>query len=408
LSKVPAQRLSVALISTDYPPVRTSAAVQMRDLAEEFARQGHYPVVIVPAPSGGKSWALDEIDGVAVLRVPAPITRDQSYLRRAIGEFALPFLCLRHLLASPIAQKRWDIVTWYSPPIFFGPLIWWLKLKRGAYAYLILRDIFPEWAVDLGLMRKRLAFWLLKLVASIQYHAADTIGVQTHSNLQFVGAWHRPSRRHVEVLHNWQRQAADVGSSISIGKTHLAGRRVFAYVGNMGVAQGMDIFIDLADYLKQREDIGFVFVGRGSELPRLIAEAKRRNLENVLFRSEVDSSEMPGLLAQCHVGLLALDPRHKTHNIPGKFLTYMNCGLPVLARTNADTDLEQIIENESVGCCYTGDSVQEFSALALELIDSTANRQKMAAHCRTLGSRMFAPATAVDTIVAAWRRSRLE
>jgi len=104
--------------------------------------------------------------------------------------------------------------------------------------------------------------------------------------------------------------------------------------------------------LKDRGDIGFLFVGRGSELPRLRVIARDRLLENVLFYDEVDSGEVPGLLAQCHIGLVALDLRHKTHNIPGKFLTYVQAGLPVLARINANNDLVGLIETEGVGRVY--------------------------------------------------------
>ena len=84
----------------------------------------------------------------------------------------------------------------------------------------------------------------------------------------------------------------------------------------------------------------------------------------MLFFDEIDSSEIPGLLAQCHVGLVALHPDHKTHNIPGKFVSYVQYGLPVLARVNGGTDLERLIEDEGVGKVYAGHSVDELKRLA--------------------------------------------
>jgi glycosyltransferase involved in cell wall biosynthesis len=375
----------------------------MRDLAQEFVRQGHETVVILPTAGLETPWAIETVGGVTVLRLTAPQTRDQSYLKRAFGEFLLPFIALRQLASSPLKHRRWDIIAWYSPPIFFGPLIWWLKIKSGGHAYLILRDIFPEWAMDLGLLRKGIAYRLLKMVAGFQYWVADTIGVQTMSNLGYVQSWHSPPSRTVEVLHNWQQPAPDVGSTIELARTTLAGRKVFVYIGNMGVAQALDIFIDLAQRLQCRNDIGFLFVGRGSEASRLAAEVGLRNLTNTLFHPEIDPSEIAGLLAQCRVGMLALDPRHKTHNIPGKFLTYMLAGLPVLARINAGTDLEHLIELESVGFCHTGDSVEQLCSLAQRLIDRETERESMAERGRALGVRMFSPATAVQSIVASWR-----
>ncbi len=137
--------------------------------------------------------------------------------------------------------------------------------------------------------------------------------------------------------------------------------------GNMGVAQGMDVFIDLAARLRERPDIGFLFVGRGTDAQRLRALAAERALDNVVFQDEVEPHEVPGLLAQCHVGLVALDPRHTTHNVPGKFLTYMYAGLPVLARINPGNDLAALIEADGVGYAYAGDSVDALLALAERL-----------------------------------------
>ena len=106
---------------------------------------------------------------------------------------------------------------------------------------------------------------------------------------------------------------------------------------------------------------------RGTDLPRLQELAAKRGLENVLFKPEVDSREIPALLAQCAVGLIALDPRHKTHNVPGKFLSYMQAGLPVLARINPGTDLASVIEKEGVGAAYVGNSVGELRRIAERL-----------------------------------------
>lgn len=392
------KKLRVALISTDYPPLCTSAAVQMRDLAQEFLRQGHEPVVIVPSEHLALPWATEIMDGVQVLRLAGPRTRHTSYLRRTFSELLLPFMMMRGLRKSPLRDISWHLVVWYSPTIFFGPLIWFIKRTAGCRTYLILRDIFPEWALDLGLLNKGPAYWFFKAVANFQYAMADTIGVQTPSNLGYLANWKRKSALRLEVLQNWQAPAPDIGSSIEVAKTALAGRKVFVYIGNMGVAQGMDIFIDLADRLKHRTDVGLLFVGRGSEVPRLKARVHELSLLNTLFFDEVDSREMPGLLAQCHIGLLALDPRHKTHNIPGKFLTYLLAGLPVLARVNAGTDLAHLIENEGVGRVYVGESVQVFSTFAEEIIDSLVEHKEMASRGCALAERMFSPATAVRQI----------
>jgi glycosyltransferase involved in cell wall biosynthesis len=391
--------LQIALISTDYPPLRTSAAVQLRDLAQEIAGLGHRPVVIVPSPMSDKPWMIERMDGIEVLRLAAPPTRSPSFVKRAIAEMWLPFAMLRSMRRSPFASAQWDLLAWYSPPIFFGPLVAVLRRKCRARTYLILRDIFPEWALDIGLIKRGPVFYLFKAVAAIQYAIADVIGVQTPSNLGYLSNWASPSRR-IEVLHNWLRITPDIGCSIALGKTDLAGRKIFVYIGNMGVAQGLDIFLELIERSLDRTDIGFVFVGRGTEFARLQAEKASRGLTNALFFDEIDSSEIPGLLAQCHVGLVALHPDHKTHNIPGKFVSYVQYGIPVLARVNAGTDLQRLIEDEQVGKVYVGDSVSELKQLAEELVDDEGQLRAMADRGRRLGRSMFSPVAAARQIVA--------
>lgn len=390
--------MRIALISTDYPPLHTSAAVQIRDLAIEMLNQGHEPVVITPSADLKTAWEVEKIDEVTVLRLAAPKTRDIGYVQRTLLELLLPFLMLHKLRKSPFRKTQWDLVAWYSPTIFFGPLIWFLKRWSGCRTYLILRDIFPEWALDLGLIRKGVAYTFFKGIANVQYAVADTIGVQTRSNLTYVAPSAKRSGKHVEVLHNWQAPAPNIGSSINVAATSLAGRKIMLYIGNMGVAQGMDILIDLAQNLAHRNDLGFLFVGRGSEIPRLKATVASCEMDNVLFFDEVDSREMPGLLAQCFIGLLALDPRHKTHNIPGKFLTYLLAGLPVLARVNSGTDLAHLINDEGVGRAYDTESVDALSQFVEETIEHPTRYTTMASRGRALAASMFSPEEAVKKI----------
>ena len=386
----------------------------MRDLAAEFVAQGHEPVVIVPDETLEVPWTEESVAGHSVLRLRAPGTRGYGHLRRAVREMLLPFAMLRALLKSPFRRTRWDGLVWYSPTIFFGPLIWFLQRRAGCASYLILRDIFPEWSLDLGLMRRGPVYLFFKAVARFQYSVADFIGVQTPSNLPYLAGWASsanrpldvPERRRLEVLQNWLAMAPDVGSSIAVSDTVLTGRKIFIYIGNMGVAQGMDIFIELADSLRDRHDIGFLFVGRGTAVPHLRQMARSRSLENTVFHEEVDPSEMPGLLSQCHVGLLALAPSHRTHNIPGKFLTYVQAGLPILARVNKGTDLAGLIDREEIGRAYVGDSVQELRALAEELADDVELGSRMAVNGRSLASRMFSPQVAVRQLVAALSSQR--
>jgi hypothetical protein len=163
-------------------------------------------------------------------------------------------------------------------------------------------------------------------------------------------------------------KSAQSECSIRISETVLAERKIFVYAGNMGVAQGMGILLDLAERFSDRSDVGFLFVGRGRDAIRLKASAQNRGLNNILFFDEIHPDDIPDLYAQCHVGIVSLDPRHKSPNIPGKFLTYMQSGLPVLANVNAGKDLSGLIRDERVGRVCESNRVEELVELAEVLL----------------------------------------
>lgn len=391
--------MRILIVVDTYVPTRISGALQMHDLAAEFVRQGHLPTVVVPAMDLDRPWIIESIDGVQVLRVRALRTKDVGLVRRALAELLLPFFLYRGLSRSPLADESWDGLVWYSPTIFLGPMIHGLKRRLGIRGYLILRDLFPDWAADAGIMRRGLVYRLFKWVERYQYRVADVIGVQTPGNAPLVAATATAGNARIEVLDNWLSTAGDDECQVSLNSTKLRGRTIFVYAGNMGAAQGMDCLLNLASELRDRSDVGFLFVGRGSELERLRNQATLDGLHHVMFMEEIDSKQIPALLAQCHVGLIALDPRHTTHNIPGKFLTYLRAGLPVLARINPGNDLEQVINAEGVGCVcadYAGTRLRE---LAEKLVKAPALREEMAGRGRLLAESKYSSASAVRQIV---------
>lgn len=393
--------MRIALIADTFPPLRTSGAVQLRDLSREFVRQGHALTVILPTAGLSTRWLLEDFDSVQVLRLRAPKTKDINYVRRTVNEFWMPFAMLRNLRKSPLANEVWDGVVWYAPSIFLGPIANALKKASNCKGYLIIRDIFPEWAVDMELMGHGLPYRFFDAVARYQYSVADVIGVQTRGNRSYFRTWQEQPGRKLEVLQNWLDKLASSRCSIHVTDTPLAGRKVFVYAGNMGVAQGMDILLDLAERLSTRPDVGFLLVGRGSDAQRLRNYAQARGLTNVLFFDELHPDEIPDLYAQCHVGIVALDPRHKSHNIPGKFLTYMQSGLPVLANVNGGNDLATMIRTEEVGQVCESNQVEELVELANKLLEQISFDDSLPARCRSLFEREFSAEQAVRQIVNA-------
>ena len=159
--------------------------------------------------------------------------------------------------------------------------------------------------------------------------------------------------------------------------------------------------------MKDRKDIGFLFVGRGSDAEKLKRIAAERQLDNVVFFGEIDPDEIPGLYAQCHVGLVSLDPRHKTHNIPGKFLSYMHSGLPVLACVNEGNDLIDLINRERVGQVVARADALDLGKKADILLRNLEGGDLIQQRCQILANQLFSSEAAVKQIVRGLNNARV-
>lgn len=392
--------MKIMIVADNYPPLRSSAAVQIEDLADEFQKNGHCPTVVTPTPELSDKWVLEYRNGVRVLRVKTMKMRDIYYVKRVFSEAVTPFVIRRRLLQSGLLTETWDGIIWYSPSIFFGPLISFLKKKLKCPSYLILRDIFPEWAVDVGLMGRGLPYRFFKFIEKTQYRSADTIGIQSEAARPYLHSFLKRKIPEIDLLQNWLADSSAFDCTIEIAQTALAGRKICVYAGNMGVAQDVSVFLDLASYMQDRDNIGFLFVGRGSDVKRLKQRAETEGLNNVLFLDEIDPDEISGLLAQCHIGLLALDPRHRTNNIPGKFLTYMRDSLPVLACVNPGNNLTTMINESRVGFASETRNTAALKEGLLMLLHASEDHADTAVRCRRIYLELFSPPAAVEAIIS--------
>ena len=393
--------MRIAIIADCYIPMKTSAAVMLDDLADELQIQGHLPVVIVPDSNTKEAVSRSVSQNVEVIRVSCPKIKDIGFIRRTLAEIAMPFIMLRRLSQSGILVNDFDGIIWYSPSIFHGPLVKRLKDINHCKSYLILRDIFPEWAVNLGIMSKGIPYLFFKMIERYQYSVADRIGIQTPANIQYFSKQSEKILSKVEVLHNWMKKPSSKSSSCSISLIDgpLAGRKIFVYPGNMGKAQDIAQFIDVIAMLDQlRTDVGFVFVGRGSEVRVLTEEITNRHLGNILIFDEIEHHEIPGLYVQCDFGMVFLDSRHKTHNIPGKFISYMHYGLPTLACVNKGNDLLDIVRIHRLGYALDTVSTEMGVSAILEMIENPDYTKKIPENCRAFAREMFSSSNTAEQI----------
>lgn len=357
--------MHIVIVADSFPPLNNSAAVLIFSLAEALASLGHQLLVITPSPDIEKSHIEVDYGVFKVLRINCGKIKSHQNFLRGINELGLFFTLPNEFKKTAYALNQWDAVIWYSPSIFLGGLVRLLR-KRSKNSYLILRDIVPDWMVDLGLIKKGLSYFLMKWFEKNQYQLADFIGVQSPGNKRYIEKLNLPNIRTLEVLPNWMPSTSTAyrfsGTDFShtdLQNTILARKKVLIYAGNLGEAQGVENLAQLIFNMKDKLLFGFLIIGRGSKKEWLLNFVKTQKIQNVLVLDEVDVVTLSMYYRQCHVGLVFLDLNHKTHNIPGKFISYLEASLPVAACVNSNNDLIDIIKGNKLG--FVADNLIQFS-----------------------------------------------
>jgi glycosyltransferase involved in cell wall biosynthesis len=385
--------VNLLLIADAFPPTQSSAAVHMHDLATELNIQGHQVTVLIPTHGIVESLIIEQKDHYQLIRVKAFNTKGVNHVRRLLAEWINPLWIIYCLGGSNLMLKKIEGIIWYSPSIFFGPLVRYLVGQFKCPTYLVLRDLFPRWALDLGILKEGLFYRFLQWRELSQYQVADTIGIQAPGNAEFFKEFPQSIQTKLDLLWSWTPTVVHQRCSIEIATTALSGRKIFLYTGNMGVAQNLQPIIELAGLLQNRLDLGFLMVGRGDQINLLKNRVAKLQLNNIIFRDEISAAEIPALCSQCFAGIVSLDVQHQTHNIPGKFLTYMSAGLPVLAKVNSGNDLIDLISQHSVGVTVSSEDPHDLMK-AVELFPSISLR------CQSLAKERFSTANAARQIIA--------
>lgn len=294
-----------------------------------------------------------------------------------------------------------DLIVCYSPSIFFGSLVKKLKKHCSCPSYLIQRDIFPQWAVDVGILRRGAIYNYFKLKERQNYEAADIIGVQSPANLCYFAENGLDKKYHLEVLYNWTTVSeANIQPGAYRVRLGLQNKVVFFFGGNIGIAQDMDNIIRLAENLRDESYAYILIVGEGSEVNRLKAQIISKGLTNIAIHDPVDQQEYLSMLSEFDVGLISLDSCLKTQNIPGKMMDYMCQAKPILASVNPGNDLKDIVEHNQAGLvCINGED-EVFAAYARRLLADVNLRLRLGGNARRLMENTFSVARAAGQILA--------
>lgn len=327
------------------------------DLAKEFYKNNHNIFVIAPCINNQYEGLFVE-DNINVLRVKTFKQKNiKSVLKKGIAQILLPYQFKRsyHKFLSGV---HFDLILMPTPPITLITLARHIKLKNNCILYLILRDIYPQGAADLDLIKFRFIYKYLKIKERITYEHSDIIGCMSNGNIEYIKK-HNVLNEHnkLTLLPNWQSLNTNFHNNIDIRiKYNLNNKYIVLFGGTIGYAQKVENIIFLANNYKDNPDVIFVVIGNGVKKDFLVDSAKKDKLTNILFFDSLPREQYLDFIKSADIGLITIDDRFTVPTIPSKLTSYFALKLPVLAIIDKHTDFGSIIDESGGGLWSIGEN----------------------------------------------------
>ena len=270
-----------------------------------------------------------------------------------------------------LSDVKFDLVIYSTPPITLAGVVDYIKKRDHASTYLLLKDIFPQNAVDIGLMSKTgitgILYRCFRNKEKKLYALSDRIGCMSQANVSYL-LKHNPeiSADKVEVCPN-SIEPVDISLSeeervMMRNKYGIpTDKKVFVNSGNFGKPQGIPFLIECLRSQKYNDDIFFLMVGDGTEYTQLETFVKEEGQTNVKLLPSLPREDCDRMIAACDVGMIFLDHRFTIPNFPSRLLSYMQASMPVLAVTDSNTDIGKVIVEGEFGWWCESKHVSDFS-----------------------------------------------
>jgi glycosyltransferase involved in cell wall biosynthesis len=331
------------------------------DLLRKFRDNGHEVTIVSPAERkyGNKTNYIEE-GGVGILNVWTTNIQKTNLLEKGFTTLFLEFFYYK-AIKKYINYINVDLILYSTPPITLTSLINRLKNASNAKTYLLLKDIFPQNAVDLNLLKNGgILYNYFRKQEKVLYKISDFIGCMSQANLNYV-LENNPEieKKKVEVNPNSiELNVNSLGSKTDLYTKYNIPRNkvLFIFGGNLGVPQGIDFLKANIAYCKSIKEVFFLIVGDGTQYNNFSHWIQNEDLVNVLLIKELPKSEYDDLVKLSHVGLIFLNPLFTIPNFPSRILTYMQNRLPVICATDLVTDIGDIAVQNNFGFkCLTSD-----------------------------------------------------
>ncbi len=360
-------------------------------LMEEFVKNGHKVYVVTQSERRENNRTEKCVrNGVEVLRVKTGNVTKAGILEKGLST-ALLQRQFQIAIAKHLHLSKVDLILYSTPPITFSKLIIRMKEKYRANTYLLLKDIFPQNAVDLGIFRMdSIPYRFFRKQEKVLYHYSDHIGCMSIANCEYIRDHNRDVDSHkVEVCPNSIRPS----EYMPMLKQDIKKERqkygiaedsvLFVYGGNLGKPQGADYIIDCLNIFAKKENTSVILIGSGTEYQRLQEHVNRFKTERIQMFSSLPTKQYQNLLRICDVGMIFLDNRFTIPNFPSRLLSYLDNGIPVLAATDRATDLKKTIEEGEFGLWTEAGDLSSFEDAVNEMIVAQEDRKRWAMNARS-------------------------
>ncbi|MCR4892660.1 MAG: glycosyltransferase family 4 protein [Lachnospiraceae bacterium] len=318
-------------------------------------------------PIGGQTLGQNSVsnssdiylyEGIRTVYVLLPDQFHAGKIRKGLIQ-----LSIGRKMLSAIKKGFWkekvDLIIYPTPPITLAGILPKLKKHFKAMTFLMLKDIFPQNAVDLKMMGER-GFIHRHFLAMENrlYAASDQIGCMSQGNIQYIRKYHRdlageklllfPNTVKIKPLIDNAPGCHRPGGGEGHVEVKGASRPVtFMFGGNMGRPQSVEFLLSCIDALADFDEARFLFIGDGTEIGKIQDFIREKNPPNLIYEKELPRGEYEARLAETDVGLISLSPDFTIPNYPSRVLSYMQLSKPVLAVTDRVTDIHALVTYEA-------------------------------------------------------------
>ena len=353
------------------------------DLLREFRKHDHEIYVVSPIErrKNEKTHLIKE-DKATILKL-----RTGNIQKTNIIEKGVSTLLIEPQIIAGIKKYFndvcFDLVLYSTPPITFCNAIKFIKKRDNAKSYLLLKDIFPQNAVDMGMLSKKgikgILYKYFRNKEKELYRISDRIGCMSQANVEYVLKHNiEIEKEKVEVCPNCiEVQDVEITEEErrQIRKEYNLplDKRVFVYGGNLGKPQGIPFIIECLESQLNNPDAFFLIIGDGTEYMTLKTFFDNEKPINMKMIKHLPKDDYERLVSACDIGLIFLDYRFTIPNFPSRILSYMQAGLPVIACTDRNTDVGVIISDNQFGWHCISDDEHTFSTLVYKIMNEELN-----------------------------------